>query len=260
VKRFILVFIAFSLIAIFSTPASAEMYGVVNLTDNTTTDTQLSVSNGQMAWRSHASDQVTYFWDGIQTTPISDPNMLTDGLHLNNGEVVYRGFDGNDYEIFYWDGNSTQQLSNNDVNDSDPNVYNGTVSWRKGSSPTQTIQYWNGATAEQISFGFNDADPILHEDGFFYSGNSSVGYHLYHQYWDESTPTQLSVGNLASNDISYHYNAAAWREDNRLLYFDGDSIHEIATHNNDMKPSLYDGQIAFEDEDNSIVCLKDYID
>jgi hypothetical protein len=68
----------------------------------------------------------------------------------DNGDVVWRGYDGNDFEVFLY-RNSTREvirLSDNDFNEYRPHISNiGHVSWET----TDHIFLYNGSTVSQIN-------------------------------------------------------------------------------------------------------------
>ena len=40
----------------------------------------------------------------------------------NNGQVVWEGYDGTDWEIFFYNGTTTTQLTNNSYDDTHPQI------------------------------------------------------------------------------------------------------------------------------------------
>jgi hypothetical protein len=57
-------------------------------------------------------------------------NAYYDGAaQIDQGRVVWMGYDGRDYEIFLYADENTTQLTSNDTMDSGPQVHNGQVAW-----------------------------------------------------------------------------------------------------------------------------------
>lgn len=71
----------------------------------------------------------------VCTVAFGEELQLTDNSHgdgspqVHNGQVVWNGYDGADWEIFYWEGESVQQLTNNSHGDYKPQIHNGQVVW-----------------------------------------------------------------------------------------------------------------------------------
>ena len=48
---------------------------------------------------------------------------------ISNGQVVWSGYDGHDYEIYVWDGATVKKLTDNEYDDDHPTTDNGYISW-----------------------------------------------------------------------------------------------------------------------------------
>ena len=63
-------------------------------------------------------------------TMVSNPLISNYSPQVSNGQVVWNGWDGNDYEIYLYNGHlPCGQLTNNNANDYFPKIDNGQVVW-----------------------------------------------------------------------------------------------------------------------------------
>ncbi|MBI4020062.1 MAG: hypothetical protein HY367_01910 [Candidatus Aenigmarchaeota archaeon] len=70
-----------------------------------------------------------WFWNGTHTTKLAE--NVTKGCDplLQDGQVWWRGWDGNDEEIFMFDGKKTARLSDNNYEDKCYSVHDGKAAW-----------------------------------------------------------------------------------------------------------------------------------
>ena len=89
----------------------------------------------------NSGDMRVYLYDNGSSVNISGAGTWAYGLQVNsNGQAVWRGYDGSDYEIFVYDGNTTIQLTNNNDNDVWPRINNnGQIVWGQNSETGETI-------------------------------------------------------------------------------------------------------------------------
>ncbi|GAB4534693.1 MAG: hypothetical protein Tsb0014_21110 [Pleurocapsa sp.] len=98
----------------------------------------LQASENHLVWYSDESedggaDYEIYLLSTSENEPIvqltnnlfDDKNPQTSG---NN--IVWQGFDGQDYEIFFYDGISIQQITDNDYDDIDPQISGENIAWQ----------------------------------------------------------------------------------------------------------------------------------
>jgi len=62
-------------------------------------------------------------------TQLTDNNYDDIGPQIDNRQVVWQDYDGNDYEVFLWDGDSIRQLTDNNYDDENPQVDAGQIVW-----------------------------------------------------------------------------------------------------------------------------------
>ena len=64
-----------------------------------------------------------------EVTIIEGNSYYDQNPQIYGSNVVWEGYDGNDYEIFLYDGSSTTQLTNNSYDDQNPQIYESNVVW-----------------------------------------------------------------------------------------------------------------------------------
>ena len=74
-----------------------------------------------------AADSAHAAWTVTQLTDNSYDDSVPQIYALN---VVWQGYDGNDYEIFNYDGTDTTQLTDNSYDDVDPDISGACVTWQ----------------------------------------------------------------------------------------------------------------------------------
>lgn len=130
---------------------------IKQLTDNDDQHKKIgNIQNGQIVWFSGTSwsNQIgdILFYDGDLIKQLNGSTSDNRDPQLDNGQVVWSGFDGTDYEIFYYDGTNTEQLTDNDYDDLFPNLDSGNVLWIDNNPATirSNINYYNGTTIIQL--------------------------------------------------------------------------------------------------------------
>jgi hypothetical protein len=96
---------------------------------------------------------------GAGTLQLSNNSFDDDRPQINSaGQVVWQGWDGNDWEIFFWSGSSVQQLTHNDRNDINPRINaNGKVVWQGWNGLAWQIYYWDSSTVQTLSASWVDS-------------------------------------------------------------------------------------------------------
>jgi hypothetical protein len=102
---------------------------------------------------------VAIFGSQSIATAVDCPTQLTNNSYgdywpkiNDNGYVVWRGFDGSDYEIFLYDGTTTTQITNNSYDDKYTQINdNGYVVWAGSDGSDDEIFLYDGATTTQIT-------------------------------------------------------------------------------------------------------------
>ena len=235
-----------------------------------------SISNGQVAWR--VWDKVDrfyiYFWDGVSTSSITDypagnfpmpfgypPSYHSIEVNLNNGQISWAGWDGNDYEIFFWDGITISQITDNSLDDYEPQLNNGKISWTQTLSTGKfDIFFWDGNSIRNISNRPNDPDEDSHlmNGKIAWSGWNSSTFRRDIYIWDGTTTTVINLpGDDYEPQIDNSGSFVAWhnRTNNQfsIYIWDGSSITQIPPSStfDDLSPFANEGKIAFSRYDSN---------
>jgi hypothetical protein len=184
---------------------------------------------------------------------LDNPNYniteLRDHTYNNNepqinggGQVVWAGYDGNDYEIFFFDGEKTTQLTNNTDNDNAPDINNkGHITWMtldNISLERKGVFYYDGSIINKISNRgedpkINDSDNIVWfdydgQDNEIFLNNGSGTIQLTDNSWNDLGPKISNSGSITWLN---------WTNQ-QVMYYDGSSITQLtdnATENLDVE-------------------------
>jgi beta propeller repeat protein len=74
---------------------------------------------------------IVFFYNGSSTTQLTNNNFNDANPQIYGSNVVWRGYDGNDYEIFLYNGSRgiITQLTDNSFNDYGPQIYGSNIVW-----------------------------------------------------------------------------------------------------------------------------------
>ena len=157
---------------------------------------------------------------------------------IQGNELVFQGWDGNDYEIFRYrfDTEQIEQITNNQFDDVSPVVWDGRVAWVAHPTVTAEIFYLADGGIRKISEGTQDnAAPSIWKDKVVWQGYDDTDLEIYYfngrraikltsNTWDDMAP-QLRDGLITW--MSYVDN---W--DAEIMAFDlGDNIAVQLTNN-----------------------------
>ena len=173
-------------------------------------------SQGQVVWAEVSYDgwstyyKDVYYWDsgikGSSPRKISNnsygPNIQP--LINNQGQVVWQGYDGHDYEIYYWDAAKPVilNISNNAYDDDSPSLNaRGEVVWLGTDGANPDIFYWNplNGGAKKISNNFDEKNeaPFLNDLGqVLWRGYDRHDWEIYFR----DARSQGPVYNLSNNE------------------------------------------------------------
>ena len=107
--------------------------------------------------------------------------VLNPDLHGN--ELVFQGWDGDDYEIFLYrfDTDQIEQLTNNQFDDVSPVVWDGRVAWVAHPTVTAEIFYMADGVIRKISEGTEDnAAPSIWKDKVVWQGYDDTDLEIYY--------------------------------------------------------------------------------
>ena len=157
---------------------------------------------------------------------------------IQGNELVFQGWDGNDYEIFRYrfDTEQIEQITNNQFDDVSPVVWDGRIAWIAHPTITAEIFYLADGAIRKISEGTQDnGAPSIWKDKVVWQGYDDTDLEIYYfngrraikltsNTWDDMAP-QLRDGLITW--MSYVDN---W--DAEIMAFDlGDNIAVQLTNN-----------------------------
>jgi photosystem II stability/assembly factor-like uncharacterized protein len=122
-------------------------------------------NGGQAVWE--ASGEILFF-DGAATTTITQNTYPNRNPQLNGkGQIIWEGFDGEDYEIFLFDGIEIRQITSNSYDDTNPQINeNGEIVWNAFDGNDWEIFYYDGTNINQLTENdYDDRYPNLNEYG-----------------------------------------------------------------------------------------------
>lgn len=209
-----------------------------------------------------------YEYDGAQTRRISDANSNNWGAQINeNNDIVYQGFDGNDWEIFLYKSSTgaTIQITNNNFDDKLPELVlgggrainsNGQIVWTgewylSDGKPQTEIFLYDGSQVAQLSSGSGRSPEINANGQVVWVGEGAI------MLYDGVTINQLSNGLYDDDRPRINSNGDVVWEDflgtalnNEIFRYDssaGITTRLTNNSNSDFNPEINDlGQIVWE--------------
>ena len=174
----------------------ATEYTITQLTNNNYGDYSPQINNGQVVWYGYdGSSYNIFFYDGNRTIQLTD-NGYALGPQIDNGQIVWYGYDGNDYEIFLYDGVRTIQLTNNKYDDISPKINNGQVTWQEHDGNDYEIFLYDGSRTIQLTDDdYNDWSPQIHKGEVVWYGRSWSGTTYEIFFYDGTLTIQLTGSN-----------------------------------------------------------------
>lgn len=105
----------------------------------------------QVIWYGYdGNDYEIFLFDGQKTTQLTSNSFDDISPVLNNGYVAWSGFDGQDYEILTFDGLSVTQITNNSYNDGLPDIYGNYIVWQGDIYPK--VFFYDGKNIKRLTF------------------------------------------------------------------------------------------------------------
>lgn len=174
---------------------------------------------------------------------------------LHGNELVFQGWDGNDYEIFRYrfDTGQLEQITNNSFDDTAPVVWDGRIAWVGYPTITAEIFYWADGALRKISERTEDnTAPSIWEGQVVWQAYDDTDMEIYYfngrrtikltsNTWDDLAP-QIRDGLITW--MSYVDN---W--DSEIMAFDlSDNIAVQLTNNEfeDSYPQTAGGKIVWQ--------------
>jgi hypothetical protein len=255
------------ILTLVGAPVAHAKWDVVwQLTDNDYDDQDVSMffEPGGDAWVSWEAQPGGGDWDiyyfrhhygtsAVTYTGWGTNNEINPSAH--GGGIAFQA-NTNNNDIYYFNGTSVTQVTNTSADDRRPSLWSGNIAFRRGVTNSAEIHYWNGSAFSQVTNNSTpDVRPSLYMDGStatiawqrYETGTSRDIY--YHNGSSESKVDDTS--NLYPDESPSLYDGeVAWEQYNtptwHLYYWDGSSTTRISTTSTDNRgASLWNGEIAW---------------
>jgi subtilisin-like proprotein convertase family protein len=188
----------------------AQEYSIVQLTNNNYADHYAQIDNGQVVWQGYdGNDYEIFLYNGTTVVQLTNNSYDDEDPQIDNGQVVWQGYDGNDYEIFFYDGTIPIQLTNDSYDDYDPQIHNGQVVW----------------SGYIVGSG---------RDIFLYDGTNLTQFGSYGSDYDP----QIHNGQVAWEGHDGH--------DYEIFLYNGTSVIQLTNYvSRDYNPQIHNGQVVW---------------
>jgi len=128
-------------------------------------------------------------------------------------QVVWYGWDGNDYEIYLWDADSlkTKQITDNEYDDVSPVIYEDALAWEAYPGIESEIYYWSESSGkiQKLSNNYeDDINPRIHKNSVVWQGYDGDDFEIY--LFDGSTVTKLTSNNYDDIQPDIHGDTIVW--------------------------------------------------
>ncbi len=204
-----------------------------------------------LAW---ALTSVTVPAADYTSTIITSNNYTNSAIQINSGgQIVWQGFDGEDYEIFTYKNGAVTQLTNNTCKDYNPSINrDGDIAWSGYDGKDYEIYlYRNNSISQVTNNKYSDYNPQINDNGqivwYSYDGvdleictcaNNTVTYLTSNNYQDFN-PKINKNGDVAW----YGYDG----KDFEIYLYRNNCVSQVTDNNyNDYDPEINDnGQIVW---------------
>ncbi|MGD9613252.1 MAG: TolB family protein [Kiritimatiellia bacterium] len=180
--------------------------------------------------------------------------------NVRGNELVFQGWDGNDYEIFRYrfDVDQLEQITNNQFDDISPVVWDGRVAWVAHPTVTPEIFYLADGNIRKISEGTQDnGAPAIWKDKVVWQGYDDTDLEIY--YFNGRRAIKLTSNTWDDMSPQIHDGLITWMSyvdnwDAEIMAFDlGDNIAVQLTNNEfeDSFPQTAGEKIVWQAIDNN---------
>ena len=214
------------------------------LLDNTT---QPSLYDGTIAWHDGTTNGNLFYWNGSLTKVVAN-GVFAGPISLYNGQISYPHMEGvnNGVRTYFWDGINSHNIAP-EIWGNRSELYDGKIVMagpKNGSSTDRGLYIWDGLVVKKLVDLQHTYYPTLYENTvswidvgklFYYDGEKIIT--VYEGRFDNKI--SLFDGQIA---FSAHDG-----NDYEIYLWDGNKILQITDNEvDDKKPSLYNGEIAWE--------------
>jgi len=108
---------------------------------------------------------------------------IEDDFHprIWNGQVVWQGFDGDDFEIYLFNGTNTIKLTSNLHDDVNPSIRDGMICWMGyHDNWDPEIYVWDGTEITRLTDNdYEDRDPRTAGGRVVWEGNEAENSYIF---------------------------------------------------------------------------------
>ena len=236
---------------------------IIQLTDNDVDDDRPQVQDGNVAWLSYEGepnyryvpDNAIYFYDGTNTTRITDAETVKDSFDLFGDRLVWSDSDGKDSEIYLYDGTNTIGLTTNASSDYNPQISGNNIVWSSYDGNDSEIYLYNGSETIQLTDNnIDDSSPQVSGNNIVwsaYDGNDSEIY-LY----NGSETIQLTDDNRSDSSPQISGDNVVWssydnNDDEIYLYNGSETIQLTDNDAYDSNPQISGDSVVWSSYDNN---------
>ncbi len=153
----------------------------------------------------------------------------------HNGNIVWYGWDGFDYEIFMYDAarNETMQITSNRHDDISPRIWNDVVVWESYSGVEGDIYMWRNGEITQVSQNIDDdINPRIWNNKIVWQGSDGDVFNIFLYDIDRGgEPIQVTSATFDNVQPQIHDDLVVWMGyhdnwDSEIFYAD---IRNIST-------------------------------
>ena len=160
------------------------------------------ISGDKATWAATPQDGDTqvFFYDGRPARQLTNRGRRHDYPRIDGSNVVWQGFDGNDWEIFLFDGQIARQITNNNHDDTAPRISGNNIVWIGQLTERREsfeIFFYDGSAITRVTNNdVRDGDPIISGSRIVYGRDDNGHGHIMvavpaNDPWAESKPNMV---------------------------------------------------------------------
>ncbi len=234
------------------------------------------IDNGKAVWRGYEStssnDPQIFLYDGSDTIKLTSGSNNKEGPQISGDNVVWQGYDGNDYEIFFYNGSSVTTLTNNAYDDINPEIDGDNIVWHGLDGTDYEIFLYNGSNVTTITNNnYSDHSPKISGNNIVWHGLNGTDWEIF--FYDGSTVTTLTDNSYDDSNPEISGSNVVWHGlsgvDWEIFFYDGSTVSTITINAvSDRFPQIDGNNIVWQSSDgideeinlfdgNSIIKLTD---
>lgn len=235
----------------------SEEQGIKQISHDGRNDFAPSGNSSFMAWQ-----KAKYFpfgWeimvlDGEERTQLTTNYYYDMAPQVYNRQVVWYGWDGNDYEVYLYDADLKKitQVTSNDYDDVSPVIWDGMIAWEGYAGSEADIFLYQEGLIKQLSENYeDDINPRIWNGQVVWQGYDGDDFEIY--YFNGNTSTKLTTNDhddiqpdIRDGVITWMGYAESW--DAEIYYSrDGQTINQLTDNDyEDRNPVTSQGKIVWQ--------------